>query len=64
MADLGICVMGFQGAQCNSVVVGATAILWSLSNTRNDACFNRIYPGDPSIIVGKMTYWVYFWAGL
>ena len=43
------------------MAVGVVAILWAIWRTRNDVCFNKVFPVDPRVIIGKVAYWICFW---
>ena len=40
------------------IVVGVAAVTWSLWKTRNIACFDHVYPDDPTSVVYQISCWI------
>lgn len=57
-------IMNFTGKMRNVVAVGVAAILWAIWRTRNKACFENIFPYDPTSVIVQATHWLEFWSGL
>ena len=46
------------------ILTGVASLIWAIWKTRNNACFNRINPQDPTFIIFMMSYLISYWAGL
>jgi hypothetical protein len=57
--------MGFENKRSKALVaVGVDAILWTVWNVRNGACFRNIIHVDHVSIMAKISHYIHFWAGL
>ena len=43
---------------------GVAALIWAIWKTRNDACFNGVFPQDPVNVIFLVSHFVSYWAGL
>lgn len=57
-------IMSLRGKIGNVVVVGLAAIFWVVWETRNKACFENIFPYDPTSVIVQAAHWLDFWSGL
>ena len=57
-------VFRFPNKIRNVILVGIAAVMWSLWKTCNKACFDEVFPYDPSCVIAKTSYWLDIWAGL
>jgi hypothetical protein len=46
------------------IIVGVSAVLWSLWKARNMVCFQNVWPNDPSVVLFLACYWIDFWSNL
>lgn len=49
--DINDSIMGFPSKDRVLISVGVAAVLWSLWKTRNAACFDHVYPHDPTKVI-------------
>ena len=54
----------FPSKKKKVVTVGLSAVLWSIWKARNMACFQQVWPSDPSVILFQACYWIEFWSNL
>jgi hypothetical protein len=54
----------FKGDKKKIIIVGVSAVLWSLWKARNMACFQKVWPSDPSVVLFRACYWIDFWSNL
>lgn len=54
-------IMEFLRKVGGLVVVGVAMVIWAPRKSRNRACFDIIYPYDPSSIITHSVYWPEFW---
>jgi hypothetical protein len=45
--DLSIWLFTIPSKVINVVDVGYSAVVWDIWKTRNDVCFDHVYPSDP-----------------
>jgi hypothetical protein len=65
MEDLCSWTLNFKGKGSKALAtVGVAAILWTIWNVRNGACFRNIIPVNPVSIVAKISHYIQFWAGM
>jgi hypothetical protein len=55
-----ICPKKFKGDKKKIIIVGVSAVLWSLWKVRNMACFQKVWPSDPSLVLFRACYWIDF----
>ena len=46
------------------VPIDVSATIWALWKTRNAACFDKVYPYDPTCVNAKTVQWLNFWVPL
>ena len=46
------------------MATGVASVMWSLWKTRNAACFNNVFPYDPTSVIAKKAHWMESWAKL
>jgi hypothetical protein len=54
----------FKGDKKKIIIVGVSVVLWSLWKARNMACFQKVWPNDPSVVLFCACYWIDFWSNL
>ena len=53
---------GFGVENKKKVFVGVAALIWSIWKARNLACFQRVWPTDPSVLMFRMSHWINDWS--
>ena len=46
------------------MTVGFAAVFWGIWKTRNLACFEHNWPGEPIEVIHRICYWIDWWANL
>jgi hypothetical protein len=59
---LGECINSFPGPLRKNILCGCTAVCWTIWKTRNDACFDRKFPDDPSSSIYRLCNILNYWA--
>jgi hypothetical protein len=54
----------FSGHKKQMMLVGVAAVMWSSWKARNMACFQQVWPSDPSVVLFRAYYWIDFWSNL
>lgn len=44
------------------LIIGTSALCWSLWKARNAICFQNKFPGDPTNLVFSLCYWLDSWS--
>jgi hypothetical protein len=61
--DLSDWLFTFPSKARNLVVVGISAVVWSIWKTRNAACFDHVYPSAPVVLVYQISGLINKWGG-
>ena len=57
--------LGFLGQRIRKkVFAGVATLMWSIWKARNLACFQHIWPADPSVVMFRMSHWINEWSFL
>ena len=48
----------FGGENKMNFFVGIAALIWSIWKARNLACFQHVWPNDPSVLMFRMSHWI------
>jgi hypothetical protein len=59
---LGGWIVSFPAPLRKNILCGSTAVCWTISKTRNDACFDRKFPDDPSSSIYRLCNILNYWA--
>jgi hypothetical protein len=54
----------FSGTKKRVLMVGVAAVMWSIWRACNMACFQQVWPSDPSVILFQACYCIDFWSNL
>ena len=39
-----------------------TAVFWGIWKVRNAACFQKVWPDEPYVVIIKICYWIQWWT--